>query len=235
MRLVYFDFITITSTKYKEHSKGCSHLLLTTYYFLHSYVNINLMLNLPQFLEQLLDSPPLMDVIVTLLLFPQRYYSRKELIAKLEITEKQLTAALAYCEKYAMLDFFSNNGTDFYRLNIGVEPLSELKQTLMQGSFKAEDELFTAAKQMHGVKALYVFGVFVARVNCPADILVLGQPHKEDVEKFVKACEKMTGQQLTYAIMDEEEFWLRKGTFDRFIKELFDYDYVTVVDKLGKK
>ena len=45
----------------------------------------------------------------------------------------------------------------------------------------------------------------------------------------------MMGQEINYSIMTEKEFLLRRDTFDRFIKDIFDYPHLTIVDSLPKK
>jgi hypothetical protein len=45
----------------------------------------------------------------------------------------------------------------------------------------------------------------------------------------------MMGQEINYSIMTEDEFKLRRDTFDRFIKDIFDYRHLVVVDNLTKK
>jgi hypothetical protein len=42
------------------------------------------------------------------------------------------------------------------------------------------------------------------------------------------------GQELNYSIMSEEEFINRRDTFDRFIKDIFDYPHLVILDKIRK-
>jgi hypothetical protein len=44
----------------------------------------------------------------------------------------------------------------------------------------------------------------------------------------------MMDQEINYSIMTEQEFKERKGTFDRFIKDIFDYKHLVVCDNLKK-
>ncbi len=45
----------------------------------------------------------------------------------------------------------------------------------------------------------------------------------------------MMGQEINYSVMTVEEFLLRRDTFDKFIKDVFDYRHLVVVDDLNKK
>jgi hypothetical protein len=42
------------------------------------------------------------------------------------------------------------------------------------------------------------------------------------------------GQEINYSIMSEGEFKQRRDTFDKFIKDIFDYKHIVVSDNLKK-
>jgi hypothetical protein len=86
-----------------------------------------------------------------------------------------------------------------------------------------------------GAKGAYLSGLFVGKPELPADILLIGKFEDKKLRNFVEACELMLGQEVNYCVMDEEEFKFRRNTFDRFIKDIFDYPYIEVIPvKLSK-
>ncbi len=50
----------------------------------------------------------------------------------------------------------------------------------------------------------------------------------------MKQSKNMLGFDINYSIMTPEEFQLRIDTFDRFIKDIFDYPHIVVVNNLVK-
>ena len=67
------------------------------------------------------------------------------------------------------------------------------------------------------------------------DLLLVGKINLTKLAGFLKATEKLMGQEINYSVMTVEEFLLRRDTFDRFIKDIFDYRHLVVVDELSKK
>lgn len=43
------------------------------------------------------------------------------------------------------------------------------------------------------------------------------------------------GIELNYSIMTPDEFILRRGTFDRFLRDIFDYRHIVVIDGFKNK
>ncbi|MCX6797178.1 MAG: transcriptional regulator, partial [Candidatus Doudnabacteria bacterium] len=69
----------------------------------------------------------------------------------------------------------------------------------------------------------------------PVDLLLVGRVNLKKLHEFLKAAEKMTGQEINYSIMTGQEFILRRDTFDKFIRDVFDYRHLVVCDNLKKR
>jgi hypothetical protein len=63
----------------------------------------------------------------------------------------------------------------------------------------------------------------------------VGKINLSKLSDFLKAAEKMMGQEINYSVMTVEEFLQRRDTFDKFIKDVFDYRHLVVTDELSKK
>ena len=85
------------------------------------------------------------------------------------------------------------------------------------------------------IKAAFLSGIFCGHQNLPVDILLVGKVNLNKLSDFLKAAEKMMGQEINYSVMTVGEFVQRRDTFDKFIKDIFDYRHLTVVDELSKK
>jgi hypothetical protein len=69
----------------------------------------------------------------------------------------------------------------------------------------------------------------------PVDLLLVGKINLNKLADFLKAVEKMMQQEINYSVMSVDEFVQRRNTFDKFIKDIFDYPHLVVVDTLQKK
>jgi len=100
---------------------------------------------------------------------------------------------------------------------------------------KQQDELFSAIRRLGDVRAAFLSGIFCGEPNLPVDVLLVGRVNLKKLSEFLKAAEKMMGQDINYSVMSVEEFVQRRDTFDKFIKDIFDYRHITVLDSLAKK
>ena len=110
-----------------------------------------------------------------------------------------------------------------------------MKSFWLKAGPKYQDELFSAIKHLGEIKAAFLSGVFCGHANLPVDVLLVGRVNLNKLADFLQAAEKMMGQEINYSIMTVDEFLLRRNTFDKFIKDIFDYPHLTVIDQLPKK
>ena len=55
---------------------------------------------------------------------------------------------------------------------------------------------------------------------------------KNNIDNIIKTIEADVGREITYAILDSDEFLYRNGTSDKFIRDIFDYPHERIIDKL---
>jgi hypothetical protein len=186
------------------------------------------------FPQSLLDDTPEGDIISFLLFAPPRTFSARELGERLEMRPNRLMDALTRLVDGGQLATCTRRAIQYYYLNPKHKFYPQIHERLLRRGQKYEDELFVAIRKM-GAKGAYLSGLFVGKPELPADILLIGKFEDKKLRNFVEACELMLGQEVNYCVMDEEEFKFRRNTFDRFIKDIFDYPYIEVIPvKLSK-
>lgn len=189
---------------------------------------------LPHFPQALLDDTPEADILSFLLFAPARTFSARELGVRLNMRPNKLVDSLARLVETGQLATCSRGSIRYYRLNPKHTFYPEVRDVLLKRAKQYEDELYTAIKKL-GVKAAYLSGLFVGKPELEVDLLLVGEVKPHRLQAFVEACEHMMGQEINYCVMSEEEFVTRKGTFDRFIKDIFDYPFLTVQELPGRK
>ncbi|MBP9686236.1 MAG: hypothetical protein KBD66_00355 [Candidatus Doudnabacteria bacterium] len=182
---------------------------------------------LPHFPQALLDDTPEADILSFLLFAPPRTFSARELGVRLNMRPNKLVDSLARLVETGQLSPCSRGSIRYYRLNPKHKFYPEVHEVLLKRAKQYEDELYIAIKKL-GVKAAYLSGLFVGKPELEVDMLLVGDIKSQRLQTFVEACEHMMGQEVNYCVMSEEEFVTRKDTFDRFIKDIFDYPYLTV-------
>lgn len=186
-------------------------------------------------LEQIVDSKNDSSVLSFFLAAPERAFSVLEISKRLNFPYLKAAHSLNKLVTLGPVKVFSKKGKKYYMLNSKYKLLPGLKSFWLKTGPKYQDELFVAIKRLGEVKAAFLSGIFSGEPNLPVDLLVVGKVNLNKLSDFLKALEAMMGQEINYSIMSVEEFTLRRDTFDRFIKDIFDYPHVVVIDELAKK
>ena len=185
--------------------------------------------------SDILDSKYGSELLAFLLLAPARVYSSKELARRMQITEKSLDILLKEFLDDSMIRQFVQDRAKLYIINHKHKLLPEIRASLVKNQKPYEDELFSAIQKLGEVKAAFLSGVLTAQEQLPVDLLLVGKISLTKLDTFLKQCKAMLGIDLNYSIMTPDEFQMRRDTFDRFIKDVFDYPHLVVVDKTTKQ
>ena len=186
-------------------------------------------------LREIINSKTDSAVLSFFLTAPERSFSVNELSRRLGLAHLKTARSLNKITNAGALKSFTKKGKKYYLINSKFKLLPEMKTFWLKAGPAYRDELFTAIKALGEIKAAFLSGIFCGYANLPVDILLVGRVSLSKLDEFLKAAEKMMEQEINYSIMTEAEFTLRRDTFDRFIKDIFDYRHLTVVDELAKK
>lgn len=182
----------------------------------------------------ILDSKHGSELLAFLLLAPKRSYSSKELAKRLHMTDRILASLLREFLNDSMIKQFTRDRAKLYIINPRHKLLPQIQASLSKNQKSYEDELFGAILKLGEVKAAVLSGAFTGQPQLPVDLLLVGKINLSKLDIFLKQCKIMMGFNINYSIMTQEEFKLRSDTFDRFIKDIYDYHHIVVVDKVNK-
>lgn len=182
-------------------------------------------------LEQIIDSKVDSAVLSFFLIAPPRSFSAIELSKRLNFPIAKVVFSLHKLAQHGQLKSFSKKGKKYYLVNAKYKLLPEIKDYFIKNGPKYDDELFGAIKKLGEVRGAYLSGLFTGYANLPVDLLLVGKINLKKLDTFLVNASKMMGQEINYSIMTMEEFRNRRNTFDRFIKDIFDYNHIVVVEE----
>ncbi len=185
-------------------------------------------------LEEILNSKADAAVLSFFLAAPERSFSPYEISKRLKFSYLKTVQTLNKLVLHGQLRSFSKKGKKYYLVNARYKLLPVIRDYLLKNGPKYQDELFSAIKNLGEVKAAFLSGLFVGEPSLPVDLLVVGKVKDEKLEDFLKRLEGLMGQEINYSLMSESEFKTRRNTFDRFIKDIFDYNHLVVCDSISK-
>ena len=186
-------------------------------------------------IEEIVDSKADSAILSFFLSAPERSFSVLEVSKRLKLPYLRAAHSMGKLSLSGPLKSFSKKAKRYYLINPKYKLLPEMKSFWNKQGPKYQDELFLAIRRLGEIKAAFLSGIFCAHPTLPVDILLVGRVNLRKLSDFIKAAEKMMGQDINYSIMSVEEFVQRRDTFDKFIKDIFDYRHITVLDNLAKK
>lgn len=119
-----------------------------------------------------------------------------------------------------------------YTLNKEFPHNQALKDLLFDFELLDKRELAARFKIVGRIKLFVVAGVFIGEEKSRVDILIVGEAIKRPkAEKLFEGLSAELGRDVTYAIMDLEEFDYRFKMYDKFVRDILDMPHETVIDK----
>jgi hypothetical protein len=186
-------------------------------------------------LADILESNQKTAVLAFFLLAPERSFSLKELSKRLHISDKVLVNILREFDELSLIEVFRKDNSELFIINQKHKLLPQIKLSVVKNQKPYEDELFNAVKKLGEIKGAFLSGVFTGQPQLPVDILLVGKINLNKLDLFLQNCKKMLNVDINYSIMTVDEFLMRRDTFDRFLKDIFDYRHVVVIDNTQQR
>lgn len=123
-----------------------------------------------------------------------------------------------------------------YKLNSSFPHNQALKDLLFDFELLDKRELASRFRNVGRIKLFVLGGVFVGQENSRIDILLVGEAiKKQKAEKVFDVISSEMGRDVTYSIMDVEEYEYRFRMYDKFIRDIIDAPHDVVIDKITEK
>lgn len=121
-----------------------------------------------------------------------------------------------------------------YMLDKKFPLLAELRDLVLTVAPLSKQELANRLRRVGRVKLVVLSGIFLKRSDSRIDMLIVGDSLKKGQLDFtLRFIESEIGKELSYAILDTNDFKYRLGMNDKFIRDIFDYAHEIIIDKIG--
>jgi predicted nucleotidyltransferase len=116
-------------------------------------------------------------------------------------------------------------------------PLIEPLRTLVERTIGVEPELQRRLVTVPGVEAAAIFGSFAGgRLSGASDIdlLVIGEPARDDLERAIRDVERMVGRQINLTIYDPEDWLGRVRAGSGFVATLLSRPLIPLLGTIER-
>ncbi len=182
-------------------------------------------------LSDIIDTDSQAEILAFFMTATPRSFSVLELSRRLNMSAQSVQTQASNLEKQNILKTFSKNRINFYILNQRHALIPQIKESVKRENKQWPDELSSSLKKLGNLSGIFLSGMFVGRPELVVDLLLVGYVNQAQLTKFLKTTSKQFGGELNYSIMSADEFVMRRDTFDRFIKDIFDYPHIVLLDK----
>lgn len=167
--------------------------------------------------------------------------------SKVDLARKELTAlsAISFIEKKRAKTVVTTTGkkpsskvkeVNGFKLNSNFPHNQALKDLLFDFELLDKRELANRFKPVGRIKLFILSGVFIGEEKSRVDVLVVGEAIKRPkAEKLFEILSAELGREVTYSLMDVEEYEYRFKMYDKFVRDIIDNPHEAVIDKLKEK
>ena len=123
-----------------------------------------------------------------------------------------------------------------YILTPDFEFLYELQDLILKSSPAQRDRMVRNINRLGRIKLAVISGIFLNKeqTEVGADLLIVGDDiDRRKLKNFLINLEAEIGKEISFAMMDKEEFNYRLAMFDRFTRTMIEGPHDKLINKLG--
>jgi hypothetical protein len=186
-------------------------------------------------LENLLNTKLKKRILAILFRFPQRSFSRNELKELSAGATQPVALALREFARGEVVNMAQRGARKYYRVNPRFPLYGELQDLIAEEGFAVEDQVAKRLKLVPNLRLLVLSGIFTLQPHLPVDVVVVGDYiNRLRLQRELAEVERLIGQEVNFAVLGAEEYQYRRMMNDRFIRDVFDYPHVIVLNTFKK-
>ena len=189
--------------------------------------------------------------LMRLFLFnPDKTYTTNEIVNRAKITAREAKKELTTLNTFGIVrkrpvtrDVERKHGKKIiikkikdkgYELDPKFPYLPALKSLLIVASVHADETLIKRFAKIGKLKLFIAAGLFLQQWDSRVDLLiVVDEINQTRLDKEITLLEAEIGKEISYSAFSLEDFEYRLGIHDRLIRDILDYQHVTLIDRLG--
>lgn len=162
---------------------------------------------------------------------PSANHYLRELAERLGVDPANLWRELRRLEGQRLFVSEKRGQQKYFRLNRDY-PLYKEVQRIVFKTVGAVGQLRNALERTPGLEEAYLYGSFARNQQDAAsdiDVLVIGKPKAEELEKGVRRLERQLGRDINYILMSPEEFKARRARKDAFLEDIWSHKKISLL------
>ena len=173
--------------------------------------------------------------IMKLFLFNQDHlFDMKTILARTHLSSDVARKEIAILTKISLIKQKGRNGSKRYYLNEAFTYLKQLRELLTYTITISHDDIIKKIGRTCKLKSVVLSGVFINRPDSRVDMLIIGnQFNRLALAKCMQKVEAEIGKELSYAILETEDFRYRLSVGDRLVRDVLEFPHQIAFDRIG--
>lgn len=184
-------------------------------------------------LEMLFGSKSRVRVLRLFLLNPENEYGASEVAKKNMISVVSVRKELNALKKMNFVKEKTKKGVKTYVLDSTFHFYPELKSLFSKSTASPESKSLARLKGIGDVKLALISGIFLNYPKSKVDmVLVVNNVSRGKLKNVMNSLEAEIGKEVSFALMNSEEFKYRLDMLDRFLLDFLEGPHTELVDKI---
>ncbi len=188
-------------------------------------------------IEQLFGSKTRVKLLQLFYSNPNRSFYVREITRKIDEQINSVRRELANMLSIGIISSESNNNRLYYEVNQDYEYYVALAAIFGSGPMPTDQSASEldgepqSLKSLGNIELLLLTGQLTRDERSGIDVLLVGDLNPTQVAKYVADMEVKEGRELSYAVLDNDEFHYRKEVNDRFLSLVLQSKMQVLIDK----
>lgn len=185
-------------------------------------------------LEKLFGSATKVKMIRLFIFNKDIIFDMKTIIQRTRLTSVQARKELSLLGKVGLVRQKGKAGHYTYTLNESFPYALPLAELMTHTITISHDEIIKKISRTCKLKSVVLSGLFMNQVESRVDMLIIGnQFNRNALSKCMNKLEAEIGKELSYAVLETEDFKYRMGVGDRLIRDILEYPHQVAFDRIG--
>jgi len=188
-------------------------------------------------LEKLFESPAKTRLLKLFLRNPEVHFAMAEIRARTQLEHKAIRKNVLLLKDVGFIKSTTRKKEKAFSINSKFPFFDELSSLVLKSSPASKKKMLVRMRALGRVKLAVLSGIFVDE-NPGArrvDLLIVGDAISErKLNNFMKSLEAEAGTEISYTLLDTEEFLYRYKMFDKFVHDILEKPHEKMIDKIGE-
>ena len=186
-----------------------------------------------EILDSLFGSKSKTRILRFFLLNSEKEFTVAEIALKNMLSTPSARKEINELKKIKFLSEKTKKGSKYYVLDPQFHFYQELKNLFAKSTSSPQCKSLARLKNIGDVKLALVSGIFINHPKSKADmVLVANNVSRSKLKSVMNSLEAGIGKEVSFVLMNSEEFKYRLDMLDRFLLDFVEDTHVELIDKI---